>query len=95
MIKEVLAVAVETEDELDGLIQKWNFWKTMRITAWMLKFIENCKAGKRSTRKTGPLTTVETNHATHIWIKRVQSKHEHTDRFQEDKLRLNLQRNMD
>jgi len=91
-IKQVLAVAVKTEDELDQAMQKWDFWKAIRITAWVTRFIRNCK-NQRDTRKSGPLTTEETNKALHNWVKRVQNKGEYASKFQEDKLQLNLQKN--
>ncbi|KAK3742809.1 hypothetical protein QZH41_002738 [Actinostola sp. cb2023] len=91
-IKQVLAVAVKTEDELDQAMQKWDFWKAIRITAWVTRFIRNCK-NQRDTRKSGPLTTEETNKALHNWVKRVQNKGEYASKFQEDKLQINLQKN--
>ena len=32
-VKELFAVAVLVEDELDQLLQKYDYWKTVRITA--------------------------------------------------------------
>ena len=55
VIKEILAVAVEPEqDELDNLIEKWDLWKAVRITAWIARFTKNCRTKEKIT---GPLTT--------------------------------------
>ena len=37
--KEVLSTVVETKDDLDETLNKHSFWKTMRVTAWIMHFI--------------------------------------------------------
>ena len=45
----------------------------MRVTAWVLRFINNCKARRNEFKKTsGPLVTDEITTARNYWVKRVQ-----------------------
>ena len=45
----------------------------MRVTAWVLRFINNCKARRSKFKKTsGPLVTEEITTARNYWVKRVQ-----------------------
>jgi hypothetical protein len=91
-VREVLAVAVQKRDELDQMMEKHEFWKAVRITTWIVRFIRNCRL-KLQSRKNGPMATKETDEGVDLWIKRVQARYEETSEFQEDKLRLNLQKN--
>ena len=59
IMKDVLGVAVQHQDELGEFIQKWDYWKVIRITAWLSRFIHNSRAVKHSERIKGPLTTKE------------------------------------
>ena len=42
-IKEVLAVTVAKEDILNGILEKHEFWKAIRIISWIGQFLYNCK----------------------------------------------------
>ena len=43
VIKEILAVTVQVEqDDQDNLLEKWDLWKALRITAWIARFVKNC-----------------------------------------------------
>ena len=91
VIKEILATAVQPEqDDLDNLMEKWDLWKTVRITAWIARFGKNCQTKEKTT---GPLTTDEINAQLEFWIKRAQDRNRGTKNFEEDKLQLNLQIN--
>ena len=92
IVKEVLAVALQVEDELDQLMGKWDLWKAIRISAWVSRFTHNTR-NNRANKISGPLTTEETRKQILFWVKRVQSRSEETDKFKEDQLQLNLQRN--
>ena len=52
-VKEILTVAVPVEDELDQLLEKHDFWKTIRITAQMIRFKTNARKGPEN-KVTGP-----------------------------------------
>ena len=88
-VKEVLAVSIEEESVIDGILTKHGFWKSMRITAWITRFYNNSRQ-RRSLRDTGPLTTEELEKATVFWVKREQQRFQSTDEFTMDKERLNL-----
>ena len=92
LVKEVLALAIEPDDKLHKLLQKHEFWPTIRITAWVARFVNNCKSDKAN-RLLGPLTTAETIKQVKGWVLRVQQRYINTEQFREDQLRLNLQRN--
>ncbi len=88
----MLAVAAQPRDELDQVMEKHEFWKAVRITTWMVRVIRNFRL-KRQLREKGPITTKETEEQVDFWIKKEQTKYEGASKFQEDKLRLNLQKN--
>ena len=90
--KEVFAVAVDTRDDFDEVLEKQNFWRVIRISAWIMRFLQNCRS-KKSNRVSGPLTTAETEKQVKWWIKREQERYSVTEKFLEDQQRLNLQKN--
>ena len=71
LTKEVLGTIVETKDDLDETLNKHGFWKAMRVTAWIMRFVGNCKQ-KKSEWLAGPLTTPETDKAVYWWVKIAQ-----------------------
>ena len=90
IIKEVLAAVVIENDSLLLLIKKFNFLKTMRITAWLLRFNNNCI--KQRTKRSGPRTTDELEESTTTWIKKVQNEHSKDMKTGDDKAKLQLQK---
>lgn len=58
--QDVFAVAIATTDELDTLLEKSTYWRTMRICAWIMRFVHNVRS-RKTERLKGPLTTEETN----------------------------------
>ena len=92
LTKEVLGTIAETKDDLGESLNKHSFWKTMRVTAWIMCFVQNCKQ-KKPERLAGPLTTSETDKAVHWWVKRAQESNMGTEKFKQDQLSLNLQKN--
>ena len=60
-------------DEWDALLERGAYWRTMRVTAWMLRFISNCKARRNKLkRRSGPSVTEEITTARTYWVRRVQ-----------------------
>ena len=55
LTKEVLGTTVKTKDDLDETSNKCSFWKAIRVTAWIMRFVRNCKK-KKSERLAGTLT---------------------------------------
>ena len=92
--RDLLSVAVAAADELDDLLEKSSRWRTIRVTAWILRFIQNSPA-KKIKRLGGPLTADETKKAELFWGKRVQVRATADGRYKDDLLQLNLQPNCD
>lgn len=74
-LKESVFQVIEKQpDEWDLLLERSSYWKTLRVTAWCLRFKQNCLAkGQKSKRKSGPLQTEEIENARNHWVKKVQS----------------------
>ena len=70
-------------------MHKFDLHKSLRISTWVLRFINSCRKNK----ETGPVTTVELVNQKKIYIKREQEKVVSSDRFEDDKKRLNLKKN--
>ncbi len=68
-----------------------NVWKTLRVCAWINRFLTNCRRKKRE-REVGPLTTREIKLQEHWWIKKTQQQaaSANSDKFQRDQVQLNL-----
>ena len=75
-LKETVHYVKEnTPDEWDSLLDRNTYWKTLRVTAWALRFSNNSLAKKRKLKKKrGPIDTDEIDTAKNCWVRRVQSK---------------------
>lgn len=71
--KELFAMAVKTDDDLDHLLPKHNYWKALRVCVRIMRFANNARA-KRMARAKGPLTTDEIEKQKYFWLLRVQSR---------------------
>lgn len=92
--REVFSATVKANDVFDDVLEKHPFWTAIRITAWVRRFIRNCRA-KKSERVRGTLMTAETREQVLWWVKREQERYHLSDKFKEDQQRLNLQPNND
>ena len=92
LIKEILRVAYPVKNELDEVLGRFEYWKAMRVTAWIVRFIRNSQA-KKASRIKGPLSTPEIQEQITKWVKRVQSRAKSNDSFKEDEQKLNIQEN--
>ena len=81
--------SVEIQGDFDLILHKFDLHKALRISAWILRFINNCRKNKKS----GPLTTIELLNQKKVYIKREQEKLVSSDRFEGGKKRLNLGKN--
>ncbi|KAK3730338.1 hypothetical protein QZH41_002078 [Actinostola sp. cb2023] len=45
-IKEVFTTAVEAKDDYAEILEKHSFWRAVRITAWISRFVHNCRNKK-------------------------------------------------
>ena len=72
-----MTTAIECSDTFDQLLEKHEFYKFLRITAWIKRFLDNCQKTKRS----GPLKTEEIQHQNKFWIKTEQQRVKDTEKF--------------
>ena len=89
----MIATVEVGEDKTAAVLIKFNLWKTIRITAWIKRFVRNCQE-ERESRVKGARTTDETDNAIMHLIRKTQKEFEKTDRIEEDRERerLNLQK---
>ena len=73
-IKAMMAIEEDTTNTalefMNEMLQRFNYWKLLRITAWILRFKTNC-LGQRSK---GPLTTEEITNSETLWIILIQKE---------------------
>ena len=81
-------------DILGNLLEKNSLKKTLRISAWIKRFITNSRT-KREQRQLGPLTTEEIEQQRLWWIKQVQAEAREGPKFQGDAAQLNIQPDAD
>ena len=85
----IVIARIEIQNDFDLIRHKFDLHKALRISAWILRFINNCRKNKKSS----PLTTIELVNQKKIYIKREQEKIVSSDRFEGGKKRLNLGKN--
>ena len=85
-VREVIFTAqIQREpDGLDQVLEKHDLHRTIRVSAWILRFTNNCMRNKG-----GPLTNQEIENARLWWIKRAQQDSD----MEKDLEQLNLQEN--
>jgi hypothetical protein len=73
-IKEQALFTKDRElDEWDFLLERNSYWRTLRVTAWILRLLYNCLSRARWNKKrTGPLVSEEIKDARNAWVRRVQ-----------------------
>ena len=91
LVGKVLAVVVDEEDEVEGVLRKFHLRKTVRVSAWMRRFAHNVLRSRGKTRIEGPLTTQETNQVRLHWDRQAQKSGE----VEKDRVVLNLQLNQE
>ena len=89
-VKEIFRAAVDSTDKFDELLEKFPLMKTIRVIAWVCRFVFNCRTEKENCQK-GPLKTDEINNQHTFWIRRAQSLQ--GNQISEDKLRLDVETN--
>ena len=90
--KNIFKVTQVGGDDLDVLLEKLQFWKLVRVCAWMARFTKNARESKEN-RIMGPLGADEIEVQVKLWINRAQESAKGTDNFEKDKIQLNLQSN--
>ena len=92
--REVFAGARDVTDEFDMLLEKFALWKVLRICGWISRFVYNSRKPKEERTK-GPLTTEKIERRKLFWIARAQDSAKGSEKFEEDRLQLNLQERRD
>ena len=90
IIREVLCVAKTTKpgsDEFDDLLESNTLRRTLRVFAWINRFIHNCRF---RARRSGPLDTEEIETVKNWWIIRVQHRDATEAHYKETSGRLGL-----
>ncbi|CAB4034382.1 Hypothetical predicted protein, partial [Paramuricea clavata] len=80
------------ENVFDKLLGKYPLRKTLRICAWVNRFVRNCR-NESNKRESGPIKTHEIEERTLWWIKRVQEETKDNPELSSAKVELNLQHN--
>ena len=91
-VKQIIALGVNTGDELDHLLEKSSLWQVLRLSAWIARFLFNSRVPREQRRK-GALTTMEINEQMQFWKRRAQLRQTGSDNMEEDRLSLNLHPN--
>ena len=89
--KEIFAVAVADPDDFDDLLVKLSYWRTLRVCAWITRFVRNSRSPKAK-RLSGPLPSEEIEAQKVLWVIREQSRAQ-GEAFERDRLQLNLHKN--
>ena len=63
----------DQKDLGNSLMQKFSYWKLLRVTALVKRFADNCR-GKE--KRKGPITTEEISSAENIWLRFAQENQE-------------------
>ena len=91
LVRDVLAVAVNEENEIKDVLQKFSLQKAVRVCAWIRRFVHNSLRSRGTQHISGPLTTDETDRQRRFWAKQVQDSCD----IGEDRVALNLQPNQE
>ena len=91
LVRKVLAVAVDEENEVENVLRKFPLRKAVCVCAWMRRFAHNALRSRGATRIEGPLTTQETNQLRLHWERQAQKSCE----IEKDRVALNLQLNQE
>jgi hypothetical protein len=71
--EQALFTKVREPDEWDALLERNTYWRTLRVTAWALRFLNNCLARvRRNQKRSAPLVSEEITVARNAWVRRVQ-----------------------
>ena len=93
MAKVFTTVSDKAGEVIDEFMEKYDLRKTLRICAWIQRFVKNSRKHQASDRDVGPLKTTEVKNAEMWWIKRAQQEAQTSDGFETIKRELNLQEN--
>ena len=78
ILKDIFKFSEVRRDELEVLVKRFQFWKVVRVCAWIARFTDNAKKSKKN-RLSGPLTTGEIEKQVMWWVKRTQENVQYTE----------------
>jgi hypothetical protein len=90
LVKQINLTTITIVCKLAPLLEKYNLPKVLRITAWIRRFLTNCRTIDKST---GELLCEEIQNAKKIWIRKAQQTFQQSERFKEIEERLQLKQN--
>ena len=76
----------ETQDESNNffkILVKHIFWKTIRVTAWIARFVHNARPDKAH-RRHGPLITIHIQEQIGWWLKEEQTRFEDSEQMRKE-----------
>ena len=85
----MFTVGVETRDDFDLVLWKFELRIAMRIGAWVMRFLHNSQ--NSSSKNKGPLTTAEVEKCQMLLVKTAQLQGMSHAHFDQDQEQLNLQ----
>ena len=90
--REVLAAAQikPLGDDFDQLLENHDLRRALRVGAWIVRFVHNCRKRKKLS---GPLTTAEVEEVKEWWTRRVQQRDSSAPHYEQIRRALNLQVN--
>ena len=93
-IREMLTVAIPSEDidVTQSILSKFELKKTIRIFAWICRFVKNCRKAKDQRTK-GTIKTEEYTETTKIFIRQAQKQSSEGEVFKKHVTQLNLVKN--
>lgn len=91
--REILNTSMEDEQStiLEAVLKKYPLAKTLRIGAWVKRFLDNSRVKTSQGRRHGPLTTDEIDQQRQWWIGKVQAEAKGDPKFANDSVQLNIQ----
>ena len=75
--KDMITKTTLKGDVLDETLKRYSYWKFLRITSWIQRFLHNCKRLK-SERQSRPLKTKEIESSEILWLKTTKTNIQNT-----------------
>ena len=77
--RKTCLVSIVTPNELIPLTRYSSYTRLKRVTAWILRFVHNCRVKSTSSRLHGPLSVSELDVAGNLWVRYAQLQDFHED----------------
>ena len=77
--RKTCLVSIVTPNELIPLTRYSSYTRLKRVTAWILRFVHNCRVKSTGSRLHGPLSVSELDVAGNLWVRYAQLQDFHED----------------